>query len=255
MEEKEVKIRGMEIGNGMPKICVPIVEKNRENILLQAQLISKESPDIVEFRADWYEDMENWEKMEGLLRELRQTIGNIALLFTVRTQCEGGNAEISGEDYRCLCERVCQSGYIDLIDIEAYKEANLLQQICKSAHENGVYVVASNHDFDKTPSEEEIVERLCFMDQNGADIPKIAVMPQSESDVLTLLCATQKYKIMGGIKPVITMSMSGKGVISRLAGEIFGSAVTFASIGKSSAPGQIPIDEVRRVLEVIHRYC
>ena len=255
MEKKNVTIRGIEIGGGMPKICVPIVEKNREDILLQAQLISKENPDIVEFRADWYEDMENWDKMEGLLIKLRQTIGDAALLFTIRTQREGGNAEISVLDYRYLCERACQSGYIDLIDVEAYMEADLLQQICKNAHENGVHVVASNHDFDKTPSEEEIVERLYFMDKNGADIPKIAVMPQSESDVLTLLYATQKYKTIGGIKPVISMSMGGKGVISRLSGEIFGSAVTFASIGKSSAPGQIPIDEVRRVLEVIHRYC
>lgn len=255
MEKKNVTIRGMEIGDGIPKICVPIVEKNREDILLQAQLISKESPDIVEFRADWYEDMENWDQMKGLLKELRQVIGDAALLFTIRTQREGGNTGISVVDYKYLCERACQSGYIDLIDVEAYMQAGLLQQICKIAHENGVYVAASNHDFDKTPSEEEIVERLYFMDQNGADIPKIAVMPQSESDVLTLLCATQKYKATGGKKPVISMSMSRKGVISRLAGEVFGSAVTFASIGKSSAPGQIPIDEVRRVLEVIHRYC
>lgn len=255
MEKKGVTIRGIEIGGGIPKICVPIVEKNREDILLQAQLISKESPDIIELRADWYEDMGNWEKMEDLLMKLRQTIGDVALLFTVRTQREGGNAEISVEDYRYLCERAYQSGYIDLIDVEAYMEAGLLQQICKNAHANGVYVVASNHDFEKTPPEEEIVERLCFMDQNGADIPKIAVMPQSERDVLTLLYATQKYKTLGEPKPVITMSMGGKGIISRLSGEIFGSAVTFASIGKSSAPGQIPIDEVRRVLEVIHRYC
>lgn len=255
MNKKGLEIRGIEFGTGIPKICVPIVEKEKSGILSQAELIVKEAPDLIEFRADWYEDAGCWKEVRKLLAELRQIIGNIVLLFTFRTKQEGGAVSISKEDYQCLCENVCQSGYVDLIDVEAYMAEGLLQQICKKAHENGVYVVASNHDFNTTPSESEIAKRLCFMDQSGADIPKIAVMPESERDVLTLLLATIKYGESGGIKPVITMSMGRKGVMSRLTGEIFGSDVTFAAVGKSSAPGQVPINEVRRVLEVIHRHC
>lgn len=54
-------------------------------------------------------------------------------------------------------------------------------------------------------------------------------------------------------RPLLTMSMGGTGTVSRLAGEIFGSCATFGTIGESSAPGQIPADELAQVLDVIHR--
>lgn len=91
------------------------------------------------------------------------------------------------------------------------------------------------------------------MDEQGADIPKIAVMPQKERDVLTLLSATLTYHEAGGTKPIVTMSMNDIGMVSRLAGELFGSALTFATVGRTSAPGQIPIDEARQSLTILHR--
>ena len=45
--------------------------------------------------------------------------------------------------------------------------------------------------------------------------------------------------------------MGKLGVASRLCGEVFGSAMTFASAGDSSAPGQISIDVVNAVLDSI----
>lgn len=247
-----INIRGIEFGTGMPKICVPIIERKRASILSQAEIILQKEPDLIELRIDWFEETENLEAVTGLLKELRQILGNTVLLFTFRTDKEGGAATISIEDYRNLCRMVCQSGYIDLIDVEAFMKEGLLQELCKTAHDSGVYVVASNHDFYKTPAEEEIVRRLQFMDQNGADIPKIAVMPERERDVLILLSAMLRYREIGGKKPIIAMSMGGQGAVSRLAGEIFGSAVTFATVGQASAPGQVPIDEAKQVLAVIH---
>lgn len=249
-----IDIRGIAFGTGMPKICVPIIEKSKEAILSQAEIILDKEPDLIELRIDWFENVGNLEAVIELLKELRHTLGNTVLLFTFRTDREGGAAAISIEDYKNLCEIVCQSGYIDLIDVEAFMGEGLLQELCIAAHENGVYVVASNHDFHKTPAEEEMVKRLRFMDQSGADIPKIAVMPEKERDILILLSAMLRYRELGGEKPVITMSMGGQGVVSRLAGEVFGSAVTFAAVGQASAPGQVPIDEVKQVLGIIHRH-
>ena len=142
------------------------------------------------------------------------------------------------------------------MDIEAYKQEGVLEQLADVAHAHGVAIVASNHDFHKTPSKREIVERLHYMEEHGADIPKIAVMPQSEQDVLALLEATVAYYEAGAHphKPAITMAMGGVGVISRLAGEFFGSAVTFASEGQLSAPGQIPIQDAQHILQILHEY-
>ena len=95
----------------------------------------------------------------------------------------------------------------------------------------------SNHDFFKTPSKEEIISRLCAMQEKGADIPKIAVMPQSKKDVLTLLSATNEMVEEHANRPIITMSMAATGVISRLAGEVFGSCLTFGAAKKGKCSG------------------
>ena len=128
-----------------------------------------------------------------------------------------------------------------------------MKAVVETAHANGVKVIASNHDFHKTPAKEEIVSRLRKMQELGADIPKIAVMPQNKKDVLTLLTATEEMASEYADRPIITMSMSGTGVISRLCGEVFGSALTFGAVGKVSAPGQMGIEDLTTVLGLLHK--
>ena len=91
------------------------------------------------------------------------------------------------------------------------------------------------------------------MQEIGADIPKIAVMPQSRRDVLTLLAATEEMTSTYADRPIVTMSMSGTGVLSRLCGEVFGSAMTFGAAGKASAPGQMEVEDLKTVLGLIHK--
>lgn len=252
MKVEALNVRGIQFGEGKPKICVPIVERNRETILSYVEKALDTKPDVLELRVDWFEAMHNVEAVISLTRDLREIIGDTVLLFTIRTRNEGGEADVSIKEYEMICTRVCESGWIDLIDVEAFMEEGLLERIAKVAHQNGVLVVASNHDFEKTPKETEIVRRLMYMDEHGADMPKIAVMPTGERDVLNLLSATLQYRELGGEKPIITMSMGKLGVISRMAGELFGSALTFATAGQISAPGQIAINEMKSILDVLH---
>jgi 3-dehydroquinate dehydratase-1 len=79
-------------------------------------------------------------------------------------------------------------------------------------------------------------------------------MPKSPSDVIALLAATEEMNTKYAKKPIVTMSMSDMGMVSRISGEKFGSAITFGTVGRASAPGQIPADELRKVLEILH-YC
>ena len=111
----------------------------------------------------------------------------------------------------------------------------------------------SNHDFDKTPSYDEILTRLKAMQSLDADIPKIAVMPTCKKDVLTLLQATNEMHETYADRPIITMSMAGTGVISRLCGEVFGSALTFGAAKKASAPGQMNVEDLHTVLTLLHK--
>ncbi len=248
-----VKVRNVEIGTGIPKICVPIVGVTREDILSAAETIKSTKADVVEWRVDWYEDIFDFEKTEETMRALREVLGETPILFTFRTSKEGGEKAIETETYVNLNQKAAMSGLIDLVDIEAFTGDDAVKAVVETAHANQVKVVASNHDFHATPDKEEIVSRLRKMQELGADIPKIAVMPQNKKDVLTLLAATEEMATEYADRPIITMSMSGTGVISRLCGEVFGSALTFGAVGKASAPGQMGAEELATVLELLHK--
>ncbi len=248
---KTVKVRDIVFNEGAPKICVPLVGKTEEQILSEVQYLNSVSFDLAEFRVDFYEYVEDFNKVKEILKKIRQSYDK-PLLFTFRTKKEGGEHEISEEKYFELNHAAIESGLIDLIDVELFSHEKQIIKLISFAKQNNVKVIMSNHDFDKTPPIEELVGRLVKMQQYGADITKIAVMPNSEEDVLTLLSATLQMKKEKADRPCITMSMGPFGVISRLSGELFGSCMTFAAAKQVSAPGQISVKDARNVLNLLH---
>lgn len=109
-------------------------------------------------------------------------------------------------------------------------------------------VIGSNHHFEGTPSKEKMLRLLTGMQQAGADIAKLAVMPKQPEDVMRLLNVTMQMKMEHADTPIITMAMGKLGVISRLSGGLFGNSLTFASVARQSAPGQVEIETLREVL-------
>ena len=247
-----IKVRDIEIGAGAPKIIVPIVGVTKEDILNEAKTFDSIPVDVVEWRVDWFEHVFEFDKVEDVLKDLRNVLGNIPLLLTFRTKKEGGEKAIDTKDYKELNLRAAKTGYVDFIDVEIFTGDDVVREIIDGAHTAGVKVIASNHDFFKTPAKSDIIYRLRKMQDMGADIPKIAVMPQSRRDVLTLLCATEEMVTDYADRPIITMSMAGTGVISRLCGEVFGSSMTFGAAKKASAPGQMGVNDLNTVLDLLH---
>lgn len=247
-----IDVRGVKIGEGIPKIIVPIVGQTKEEILAAVDMFRGVAMDIVEWRVDWFEDVFDFDKVEDVLKDLRPALGDTPILFTFRTSKEGGEKAIDTDAYAKLNIQAAQTGMVDLIDVEVFTGDDIVKEIIEGAHANGVKVVASNHDFDKTPDKDDIVGRLRKMQELGADIPKIAVMPRNKKDVLTLLSATEEMATDYADRPIITMSMAGTGLISRLCGEVFGSSCTFGAVGKVSAPGQMNAVDLDTVLNLIH---
>ena len=247
-----IKVREIEIGAGAPKIIVPIVGVTKEDILNEAKTFDSIPVDVVEWRVDWFEHVFEFDKVEDVLKELRTALGNIPLLLTFRTKKEGGEKAIDTKDYKELNLRAAKTGYVDFIDVEIFTGDDVVREIIDGAHAAGVRIIASNHDFFKTPAKSDIIYRLRKMQDMGADILKIAVMPQSKRDVLTLLCATEEMVTDYADRPIITMSMAGTGVISRLCGEVFGSSMTFGAAKKASAPGQMGVNDLNTVLDLLH---
>lgn len=249
---KVLNIREMRLGEGKPKICIPITGRNEKELLEEIITLKSSCCDVVEWRVDFFDEIHKIEKIKETLKELRISLGNIPVLFTFRTAQEGGNKEIAKEDYLNLYKQVIATGEIDLLDVELFMGDDVCSELIAYAHEYKVYVVVSSHDFQKTPEKEILVSRLIRMRELGADIPKVAVMPESSTDVLTLLCATDEYVKNYADCPVITMSMKWLGAISRIAGEFFGSSLTFAAAKHVSAPGQMAVSDVNMILKVLH---
>lgn len=247
-----VVIRDLKIGEGMPKICVPIVGVTKEDIINEAKNIKAVPADLVEWRADWFDGVWNFLEVEEMLKCLREELGDMPLLFTFRTAKEGGEKVIEDVTYAELNKKVAETGFADLIDVEIFSTEEVVKDIIACAHKCNVKVIASNHDFQKTPSEAEIIERLKKMQDLDADILKIAVMPNTSRDVISLLSATEKMVTNYADRPVVTMSMASKGVVSRIAGEVFGSSITFGAAKKASAPGQIAVEELKNILDIVH---
>lgn len=248
-----VRVRNIAIGEGIPKICAPIVAPDREGILAEARRIAALPADLAEWRLDWFDGRFDLDEVRSLLSALREALGDMPLLTTFRTFAEGGACERTDPaHYEALVRCAADSGMTDLVDIELAAGDGFLADLIPLAHSRRAKVVISHHNFSRTPKLPDILDILGRMEERGGDILKIAVMPRCPEDVLTLLTATCQARSRFS-QPVITMSMAGLGAVSRLSGEVFGSALTFGSAGQASAPGQLGVEELRRTLEMLHK--
>lgn len=251
MEKRTVKIRNTEIGGGIPKICVPLAVRNREELEAALEGLAKAPWDLVEWRADFYEEIEKESRRREALELIRGALGERPLLFTFRTAAEGGNRSIENRAYFNLNREAAKSGLVDLVDIEICRDEEEAGRLAEELHREGVFALGSNHDFAGTPPRQEIVRRLRRMQERNMDITKIAVMPRRRLDVLELLVAAVEMEEVHGDRPCVTMSMGGLGVISRVSGGFSGSAITFGTVGRSSAPGQLPAEKLEDILRIL----
>ena len=279
-----VKIKNLNLGEGIPAVCVPLTAPDPALLSSQAAGAVLAGADLVEWRADFIPFL-NPEMIPAILTELTGTLaGRIPLLFTVRTQAEGGEFQGDFTAYRACNLAAAAAGQADLIDIEALSRdagpagpgctqdvmadsghkgydpetdpANPpfltvpaeKRELIKAVQSYGVKVIASSHDFGKTDPAPMLMEKLRLLMESGADIVKLAVMPVRPGDPQVLMDTVQEARQTFLDRPVIAMSMGEPGRPTRILGERFGSCVTFGTAGAASAPGQIPVKELREAM-------
>lgn len=249
--KKKIIVRGKEIGGQYPLVCLPLVADNKNDLLEQARDFVNLQPDIIEWRVDGFAAVENIGRTTEALRELRKTIGEIPLIFTCRCINEGGFKEISPSARKDIIIAALKTGLLDIIDFEISNGEEFINEVKEAVKLYGGKLILSYHNFKTTPDEEFIINKLKEASSLEADIAKIAVMPSNYRDVLNLLSATLKVRTEVLNIPVITMAMGEIGSITRIAGGLFGSDVTFAIGREASAPGQIPLADLRNVWKVL----
>lgn len=209
-----------------------------------AEQASASLADLIEWRIDFLDDLCP-DTVVPLAGELSQILNSKPLLITFRNLSEGGHQRLSDAAYCQLYEKLIDQASIALIDVEYARPSTVRNTLIDCAHHAGVRVVLSAHHFKHTPQQTEIVSALKRMADDQADIAKIAVMPQTPSDVLALMQATLEASEHVPI-PIVTMAMGQLGKISRISGSLTGSAITFGSLGASSAPGQMQLDLLKQ---------
>lgn len=248
---KSVKIASLKFGEDRPKIIIPLAEDNAVDIINCANFYRRQPGDMVEWRIDYFDDFDELEELAELSKRVKTSIQK-PLLATFRTLSEGGESAIGKSQYVEMYRYLIQAKAVDAIDIEFERGQDILDNLIPFAHKHQVKVIVSYHDFVKTPLENDMVKRLQKMGQSEADIVKMAVMPHDEADVLALMNATHQASTLID-QPLITMSMGRLGKITRIAGEIFKSAASFATVeGMSSAPGQMDVEDVEECMNLLN---
>lgn len=237
-------------GHKMPYICTPLTGRNKKEILGELEAVLPENPDLIEWRADFLDKLDDLPYVLSVLDEIAAKSG-LPVLFTIRSIHEGGEPITLSESQKVklLCD-VCKSGAVSLIDYEVSNDPGHITELRNVSQENEKKLILSYHNFDYTPSNEAVMKKLFLAEFYGADMAKAAVMPKNNDDVLRLLQITNDADRSLNI-PLITMSMGNIGVISRIIGWAYGSYITFGSGVRGSAPGQVPISKLKKMITMI----
>jgi len=251
-ETKLIHLRGKPAGGGaLPLICTPLVGRNRDAVLAEIAAVLPKRPDLIEWRVDFFEGIGDTALVIDTARAMKALAGQTPILFTRRSTREGGEkiALVEAEVVK-LYEAVCAARCVDMIDYEMCNDATDFARLRAASRAGDISLVASYHNFQSTPDEAFLVAKFAEAEKLDGDVAKVAVMPQGPRDVLTLLGATYTASRTVGL-PLISMSMGAYGSLSRMMGWVYGSTVTFAVGKSSSAPGQVPIEDLRAVLATL----
>lgn len=254
MQTRPIQLRGRPLGDGrVPAVCAPLVARTREALAAEASAVAALRPDLIEWRVDFFAALADTREVLVAAADVRRASAGIPILFTRRAQREGGQAiALSEAQVLDLYEAVAASGTVDAMDFEMGNEPAHVQKVRELTRRHRLALVLSFHDFQGTPADAQLDARFAQAEALHADVAKVAVMPQSMADVHRLLGATLRASERLAI-PVVSMAMGGLGAVSRIAGGVFGSALTFAVGSAPSAPGQIPIADVRASIAVLQR--
>lgn len=238
------------LGEGMPKICVPVMGKSLDEIRKAARRAGESGADLIELRIDSLSPMPDGDAAKEACRAAAEA-SRLPILFTLRTARDGGPGSTDGEAYEALLTEMARSGLCQAIDCELSVGEAAFSRIASAAHAAGIPVVGSSHEFGDIGEVSRAGEWLRAQHALGADVLKAAVMAKDR--VQTMELALEMVRACGELgAPYIAIVMGRDGVLTRTACECLGSCLTFGTAGVASAPGQMDAKKLRGVLSAIH---
>ncbi|HEU3217497.1 TPA: type I 3-dehydroquinate dehydratase [Streptococcus pneumoniae] len=196
--------------------------------------------DIIEWRADYLHK----EAILQVAPAIFEKFAGRELVFTLRTRSEGGEIDLSPEEYIHLIKEVAQFYQPDYIDFEYYSYKDVFEEMLDFPN-----LVLSYHNFQETP--ENMMEILSELTILNPKLVKVAVMAHTEQDVLDLMNYTRGFKTLNPEQEYVTISMGKVGKVSRITADVTGSSWSFASLDEVSAPGQISLASMKKIREIL----
>lgn len=196
--------------------------------------------DIIEWRADYLPK----EAILQVAPAIFEKFAGRELVFTLRTRSEGGEIDLSPEEYIHLIKEVAQFYQPDYVDFEYYSYKDVFEEMLDFPN-----LVLSYHNFQETP--ENMMEILSELTILNPKLVKVAVMAHTEQDVLDLMNYTRGFKTLNPEQEYVTISMGKVGKVSRITADVTGSSWSFASLDEVSAPGQISLASMKKIREIL----
>ncbi|MFC3420235.1 type I 3-dehydroquinate dehydratase [Salinicoccus hispanicus] len=245
-----MNVKGVDIGSGQPKVVVSFSNHSKETVdeEIKGVLDNPSAVDIVEIRSDAFDALSHEAHLE-LVNHIIDKLEDYPILYTYRTQSEGGKGQKTAVEYESLLNSVLDQCDIQLIDIEFFMYEDIVDALVEKAKRKGILVVLSQHDFRDTPDFDEIMATYKDMHERGGDILKLAYNPADGRDVLSILTAVHDARQQLKCQ-VVGISMGELGKITRVAGGVFGSCLTYGYISHKAAPGQFHVQDLKNNLQI-----
>lgn len=247
---KPLKLKKLHLGMGVPKICVSITESDPLAIVAFAGQILTTSADIVEWRLDYFDEINDSEKIRETANLLHNILGDLPLIVSLRNPSEGGHQTVSDAAYQQLISQLITSHTANAVEINWSRPAPIRQQLANLARVNQVLTLGSYYSIQNTPDYDHLVQILTHLVREQTNFLKLTTMPQNDQDVLNLMSAnlTVSEKID---QPISTIALGPKGTATRIAGHTFHSVMTYADLKRSSVPGHLSVEETRQFLNAM----
>jgi len=216
-------------------IAVPLTERKFSERLREAK---EKGADLVELRVDQFERTDA-EYVNERVSEVKET--GLGVILTIRSPEEGGREVPNRREIFEKVAPLCEYADIEL------SSRDMIIPVRNAVTRGGGKLIVSFHNFELTPPNWILREVLREGHRYGG-IPKISVKANSYEDVARLMCVGNQEKY-----EKIIIAMGDFGRVSRVAGYIFGSVITYASLGESLAPGQLPLEEMVKLRELLYK--
>lgn len=247
-----IEIKGTVLGEGAPKTIISVMGADVDGCLSVIEKGKAAGVECFEWRGDFNASRRDPAAMVEQGKKIAAALTEHPLLFTFRSESQGGQDTLAVEEYVALNKALIESGCLDLVDIETWIGDEAAMELVDCAHAHGVLALVSYHNFKGTPSKEWMVNLMTHMLDMGADIPKCAVMANDVTDAFKLMEAAEEVRRLHTDGPTLTMAMGKYGSITRIMGEYYGSDLTFCALEDSSAPGQVDVAVAREIMDKVH---